>query len=69
MIDESDRESKSGMSTKWATFRNSYPNRTFYLLQPTTVGFGVSVNNTNYDTLRCPSNFLTETTINVPPLI
>lgn len=69
VIDESSSQTKASMSTKWTTFRNSYPNRTFYLLQPTTVGFGVSVNNTNYDTLRCPSNFLTETTINVPPLI
>lgn len=69
VIDESDSQSVSGMSTKWAQFRSTYPNRIFYLLQPTTVGFGVSVNNTNYDTLRCPSNFLTETTVNVPPLI
>jgi len=69
VIDESGNQTKASMSTKWTTFRNSYPNRTFYLLQPTTVGFGVSVNSTNYDTLRCPSNFLTETTINVPPLI
>ena len=69
VIDESDSQSVSGMSTKWAQFRSTYPNRIFYLLQPTTVGFGVSVNSTNYDALRCPSNFLTETTVNVPPLI
>ena len=69
VIDESDSQSVSGMSTKWAQFRSTYPNRIFYLLQPTTVGFGVSVNNTNYNVLRCPSNFLTETTVNVPPLI
>ena len=70
VIDESeDSQNKQGMSTKWNQFRSSYPNRTFYLLQPTTVGFGVSTTNVNYDELKCPSNFLQETTVNVPPLI
>ena len=69
VIDENDSNSKSNMYTKWEQFRTTYPNRVFYLLQPTTVGFGVSVNNTNYDSLRCPNNFLGETTVNVPPLI
>ena len=69
VIDESSSQSVSGMSTKWAQFRSTYPNRIFYLLQPTTVGFGVSVTNTNFNDLSCPSNFLTETTVNVPPLI
>ena len=69
VIDEADGQSKADMSTRWSQFRSTYPNRIFYLLQPTTVGFGVSVNNTNYDELSCPSNFLTETTVNVPPLI
>lgn len=59
----------SGESDKWNQFRSTYPNRTFYLLQPTSVGFGVSVNNTNYDVLHCPDNFLNETTVNVSPLI
>ena len=69
VIDENDSNSKSNMYTKWEEFRTTYPNRTFYLLQPTTVGFGVSVNTSNYSTLKCPNNFLGETTVNVPPLI
>ena len=69
VIDESDSQSTSHFSTKWEEFRNTYPNRTFYLLQPSNVGFGVSVDNTTYSTLRCPDNFLSETTVNVPPLI
>lgn len=69
VIDESDSQSTSGMSTKWAQFRSTYPQRTFYLLQPTNEGFGVLVDSTNYTTLRCPTNFLGETTVNVPPLI
>lgn len=69
VIDENDTNSSSTMSNKWNQFRSSYPNRTFYLLQPTNVGFGVSVNNNNYDTLNCPDNFLNETTVNISPLI
>lgn len=70
VIDESDSQSKSGFSTLWAQFRTNYPNRTFYLLQPTNAGFGVESNNTeNYFVLRCPDNFLSETTVNVEPLI
>ena len=69
VIDESDSQSVSHFSTKWEEFRNTYPNRTFYLLQPSNVGFGVSVDNTTYSTLSCPDNFLSETTVNVPPLI
>ena len=69
VIDESDSQSVSGMSTKWAQFRNTYPNRTFYLLQPTTDGFGDEVDNANYTTLRCPDNFLNETTVNTGRLI
>ena len=67
VIDEA--SSLSDQDSKWTQFRSSYPNRTFYLLQPTAVGFGVSVNNTNYDNLKCPDGFLNETTVNVPPLI
>ena len=67
VIDEA--SSLSDQDNKWSQFRSSYPNRTFYLLQPTTVGFGVSVNNTNYDDLKCPDGFLNETTVNVSPLI
>ena len=69
VIDENDGNSVSTMESNWAQFRSTYPNRTFYLLQPTTVGYGNSVNNTNYNDLRCPDNFLNETTVNVSPLI
>ena len=69
VIDENDSNTKSTMYTKWEEFRTTYPNRTFYLLQPTTVGFGVSVNTSNYNTLNCPNNFLGETTVNTSPLI
>ena len=69
VIDENDSNSKSNMYAKWENFRTTYPNRTFYLLQPTTVGFGVSVNTSNYNTLNCPNNFLGETTVNTSPLI
>ena len=69
VIDESDSQSTTHMKNKWAEFRTTYPNRTFYLLQPTSVGFGVSVTNSNYNTLRVPDQFLNETTVNVPPLI
>ena len=69
VIDENSNTNESGMGTLWGQFRSTYPNRTFYLLQPTNVGFGVSVNNSNYSDLACPDNFLSETTVNVPPLI
>ena len=69
VIDESDSQSVSGMSTKWDQFRSTYPNRTFYLLQPTTEGFGSLVDNNSYETLRCPDNFLQETTVNTGRLI
>ena len=69
VIDENDSQSTTHMKNKWAEFRTTYPNRTFYLLQPTSVGFGVSVTNSNYNTLRVPDQYLNETTVNVPPLI
>lgn len=69
VIDENSETGHVAMGNLWSQFRSTYPNRTFYLLQPTVVGFGVSVNNTNYDTLHCPDNFLSETTVNVSPLI
>ena len=59
----------STLSDKWYSFRGTYPNRIFYLLQKTSAGFGVSVTNTNYDDLDCPDNFLSESTVNTPPLI
>ena len=70
----------SGMYTKWENFRTTYPNRTFYLLQPTPIGccgtdsalgtgFGSLVDSNTYATLHCPSNFLNETTVNTGRLI
>ena len=69
VIDESSSQSVSGMSTKWAQFRSTYPQRTFYLLQPTGEGFGDLVDASTYNALRCPANFLNETTINTGRLI
>ena len=70
----------AGMYAKWEQFRNTYPNRTFYLLQPTPIGccgtdsalgtgFGSLVDNNTYETLHCPTNFLQETTVNTGRLI
>ena len=70
----------SGMYTKWEQFRTTYPQRTFYLLQPTPIGccgtdsalgtgFGSLVDNNTYTTLHCPDNFLSETTVNTGRLI
>ena len=56
-------------STKWAQFRSTYPQRTFYLLQPDSAGFGTLVTSTNYSEMKCPGNFLNETTVNTGRLI
>ena len=56
-------------STKWEQFRSTYPRRTFYLLQPDSAGFGTLVTSTNYDEMKCPGNFLNETTVNTGRLI
>ena len=81
VIDESySTQTYSGMESKWNQFRESYPNRIFYLLQPTPIGaghtnssfgsgFGNQVDTNNYDAMRCPDSFLAETTVNVEPLI
>ena len=73
VIDESSSMSWSQSETKWAEFRNTYPNRTYYLLMPTglppSAGFGLTVTNSHYNTLKCSDQFLNETTVNVPPLI
>lgn len=73
VIDESSSMSWSQSETKWAEFRNTYPNRTYYLLMPTGLppnsGFGLTVTNSHYNTLKCSDQFLNETTVNVPPLI
>ena len=68
VIDDSSK-TFTDLETTWNTFRSSYPNRTFYLLQPTAQGFGNSVGNTNYDSLKCPDKFVAETTVNISPLI
>ncbi len=47
VIDEADAQATSTFSTLWTQFRTNYPNRTFYLLQPTTAGFSVESNKTN----------------------
>jgi len=62
-------QSFATLETKWNTFRSTYPNRRFYLLNPTSVGFGNTVTNTEYDSLACPDSFLEETTVNISPMI
>jgi len=69
VIDESDSQTQSGMSTKWAQFRSTYPNRTFYLLMPKGEGFGHQVDTTEYVEIRMPQNFGNETTVNTGRLI
>ena len=59
----------SDASTKWQQFRSTYPGRTFYLLQPDSAGFGTLVTSTNYNEMKCPGNFLNETTVNTGRLI
>ena len=68
VIDDS-LQTTADMLTKWEQFRTAYPNRTFYLLQPTSDGFGNFVTDTNWNALKVPDNFLAETTINISPLI
>ena len=67
VIDEASSLTDAG--TKWANFRSTYPGRTFYLLQPTNQGFGTLVNSSNYTTMKCPGQFLNETTVNTGRLI
>jgi len=54
---------------KWRQFRSTYPGRTFYLLQPEDPGFGTLVDSTNYIEMKCPGQFLNETTVNTGRLI
>ena len=68
VIDDS-LQTTPDMLTKWEQFRTTYPNRIFYLLQPTSDGFGNFVTDTNWNALKAPDNFLAETTINISPLI
>ena len=69
VIDESDSQTQSGMSTKWAQFRSTYPNRTFYLLMPKGEGFGHLVDKTEFNEISMPQNFGDETTVNAGRLI
>lgn len=69
VIDESDYQTQSEMSTKWAQFRSTYPNRTFYLLMPKQEGFGHLVDKREYNEIAMPQNFGDETTINTGRLI
>ena len=69
VIDESSSQTQSGMSTKWRQFRSTYPGRTFYLLQPEDPGFGTLVDSTTYNIMKCPGQFLNETTVNTGRLI
>ena len=69
VIDEADNMTQSGNSTKWAQFRSTYPNRTFYLLMPRDEGFGHLVDTNEYVLLRMPQNFGVETTVNTGRLI
>jgi hypothetical protein len=66
VIDES---TDNSLEAKWNQFRDEYPNRTFYLLMPTSAGFGNIVDDSQYDKLLCPDSFLNETTVNISPLI
>ena len=67
VIDEASGLSDAG--TKWAQFRSTYPGRTFYLLQPTSQGFGTLSDSSNYNEMKCPGQFLNETTVNTGRLI
>ena len=67
VIDEASSLTDAG--TKWAQFRTTYPGRTFYLLQPDNAGFGTLVNSSNYTEMKCPGQFLNETTVNTGRLI
>ena len=69
VIDESSSQTQSGMSTKWAQFRGTYPNRTFYLLMPRSEGFGHLVDKKEYNLISMPQNFANETTVNTGRLI
>lgn len=53
VIDESSEQNLVGMESKWTSFRTTYPDRKFYLLQPN--------NCTDYDALMCPPSFMEET--------
>jgi hypothetical protein len=53
VVDENTRTGESGMELKWTSFRATYPDRPFYLLQPSTC--------TDLEVLATPVSFLEET--------
>lgn len=53
VVDENTRISSENMEIRWNNFRENWPNRKFYLLQPSTC--------TDTDVLRTPVSFLEET--------
>ena len=55
VIDENSNTSVDDMESLWVQFRQKYPKRKFYLLQPAASG------QTSIDTLACPPSFLEET--------
>jgi hypothetical protein len=66
VIDEDDNQSESSITSKWSTFRASYPNRCFHLLEPSSssfINFRTNTNN-NYPSgwshNFLPTDFLTE---------
>jgi hypothetical protein len=66
VIDEDDEQSEADITSKWSTFRASYPNRCFHLLEPSSssfINFRTNVNG-NYPTgwshNFLPTDFLTE---------
>ena len=61
IIDESSNQSMSGMATKWNTFRTSYPDRVFWLLQPTNKTTGGIWYSDQIIELRVPPEFMEET--------
>ena len=54
IIDENDNNSIANMESKWVQFRTNWPDRHFYLLQPSSGGNMVN-------TLRIPPSFLEQT--------
>ena len=61
IIDESDNQSMTGMATKWNTFRTSYPDRVFWILQPTTKTTGGLYSVDQIYELRIPPEYMEET--------
>lgn len=55
VIDENSNTPVDDMENLWVQFREKYPKRKFYLLQPAASG------NTSIDALACPPSFLEET--------